>query len=230
MGGKLLADVNGHAASVKDVAHIWPWDRQLRETKEAFGAFALYRDLGDHRSVAAVSTQLGRSAKLTRRWSVRWRWVERAIAWDRELDRVKQSAMKDKIVEVAERHAKAASAQLAVLMAPAMELGKRLQEKRVDLKDVKDASLIRMVQQGAAPIRNLIEVERLSMGLPSLMTAISGSDGAHKPGTVADVLKDMFRVDDDAQGETDGDEHDAQDGEADQGEAEDGPRSDGGSV
>lgn len=222
MADKLLADVNGHTASVKDVAHIWPWDRQLRESKEAFAAFALYRDLGDHRSVAAVSTQLGRSAKLTRRWSVRWKWVERAIAWDREVDRIKQGAFKTEIVKVAERHAKAASAQLSVLMAPAMELGKRLQEKRVDLNKVSDAALIRMVQQGASPIRNLIEVERLSMGLPSLMAAISGADGAHKPGTVADVLKDMFRVDD-AQGEPDGDDEDAQGGAPGEGAAEDGP-------
>lgn len=43
------------------------WDRQPKETMEAFQAFAAYRDLGDERSGAKVAKALGKSTQLINR-------------------------------------------------------------------------------------------------------------------------------------------------------------------
>jgi hypothetical protein len=88
-----------------------PWERQPGETTPAWHAFVTYRDLGFHRSILKTQhaleaakpaatkkrpastkpatkppTRQHRHGHLTD-WSVKHRWVERAAAWDAELDR-----------------------------------------------------------------------------------------------------------------------------------------------
>ena len=57
-----------------------PWEKQPKESRQAFQAFQMYRDLGYARSQAKVAAALGKSEDLIARWSSRWRWVERADA------------------------------------------------------------------------------------------------------------------------------------------------------
>ncbi len=68
------------------------WERQEGESGRAFRAFTQYRDLGPGRSLNAAYTA-SREAKEELRapgtwyeWSARFRWVERAAAWDAFLD------------------------------------------------------------------------------------------------------------------------------------------------
>ncbi len=79
------------------------------ESRQAFHGFEHYRDLGSARSlVAAYNDHLircrGRQCGAKRapgswsEWSINWRWVERAEAWDRHLDSVRRAEM-----EAAER-------------------------------------------------------------------------------------------------------------------------------
>lgn len=61
------------------------WEQQAGETKKAFAAFCIYRDLGDERSTQKVATQLSKSLPLIKRWSSAYEWVNRVDAWDRHL-------------------------------------------------------------------------------------------------------------------------------------------------
>lgn len=64
------------------------WERRDTETQPAFEAFAVYRDMGQGRSLRAVERELGKSGSLISRWSGQHDWVARARAFDAEQDRV----------------------------------------------------------------------------------------------------------------------------------------------
>ena len=62
-----------------------PWERQPKESEEAYAAFLAYRDMGVKRTVAAIGKGDGKRTGFQRRcegWSAKWRWVDRAREWD----------------------------------------------------------------------------------------------------------------------------------------------------
>ena len=83
-----------------------PWQRQKRESARAFEAFQAYRDMGPSRSLAKVGEELGKSDTLIERWSSKYRWVERARAWDEEQDDNRRVKHSKGLEEMAERHIK----------------------------------------------------------------------------------------------------------------------------
>ncbi|MGH9249345.1 MAG: hypothetical protein ACRD0W_07505 [Acidimicrobiales bacterium] len=89
------------------------WERQKGESRQAFEAFAKYRDMGATRSARRVAEQLTKSETLIKRWSARWRWVARADAWDRELDRLWRAEMHEARMELSRRELKIAAGFLA---------------------------------------------------------------------------------------------------------------------
>ena len=64
---------------------VKPWERQEGESVQAFEAFTLYLEMGGERSLRAVGQKLGKSSTLIERWSATKRWVERAAAYDADL-------------------------------------------------------------------------------------------------------------------------------------------------
>ena len=58
------------------------WERQPRESSEAWEAFQIYLSLGAQRSVLKVAKECTKSYSLLRRWSSKWNWVERVRARD----------------------------------------------------------------------------------------------------------------------------------------------------
>lgn len=78
-----------------------PFDRQPRESEEAFTAFRAYLDLGPQRSLAKVGQKSGK-CKAMERWSSQWRWVSRVEAYTeylcREADLEHKGQAKRKIV------------------------------------------------------------------------------------------------------------------------------------
>src|SRR3954466_9461560 len=81
------------------------YDRQPGESRQAFAAFATYRDLGPSRSLVKAGRELGKSLALLERWSARWRWVARAEAYDEFLDQLKRDRTTQLILEMCARHA-----------------------------------------------------------------------------------------------------------------------------
>jgi|TARA_R110000824_G_scaffold21078_6_gene78888 hypothetical protein len=88
----------------------YPWERQFNESRKAFEAFVVYRDMGPRRSQEKVARELGKSAQLMARWSSRWSWVERASAWVDEQDKQLRLSQQEAVVKMNNRHAKLAAA------------------------------------------------------------------------------------------------------------------------
>lgn len=93
-----------------------PWDRQPGESPAAWAAFQVYRDAGRGRSLAKTGATLGRTRNAVGLHSARWRWLERAAAFDAWLDRHGQTAAADAVEAMNKRHAEAASDALAAIV------------------------------------------------------------------------------------------------------------------
>lgn len=73
-----------------------PWERQAKETDQAWRMFVAYRDLGDGRSVDKAVVSIGKKPnyrKTAIHWSTGWGWRMRAAAWDNHVDAVKRQAV-----------------------------------------------------------------------------------------------------------------------------------------
>jgi hypothetical protein len=67
------------------------WDQVPEESSKAFHAFTLFRDLGWDRSVKKVIEKSKKHPALIYRWSVKYRWRERAQEWDAFQDQLGQA-------------------------------------------------------------------------------------------------------------------------------------------
>jgi hypothetical protein len=119
-----------------DILHEPIYERQPSETRQAYAAFSLYRDLPPnarsveraydlHRASPGTAQNPGRSPVLasdtrarTRRapgtwsnWCVNWRWVDRAQEWDRHLDHLSREAAEEQARLEGVRIAQAQAAQ-----------------------------------------------------------------------------------------------------------------------
>lgn len=79
-----------------------PWEPQEGESAPAYQAFAEYRDLGGERSLESVARILSKSSQLLKRWSARWKWVERSQAYDAHMDSLEQKAREKALTRKAE--------------------------------------------------------------------------------------------------------------------------------
>ncbi len=159
--------------------NIQPWEQQEGETPRAFGGFQVYKDLGPSRSLNAVAEDLfGKKKAKTQvrtvsRWSSKWRWVERARAWDRYATRqANQASLKERRrqgKQAAEWQANQARALMAVCLAPADALQKKIQRAAANKEEgleglgVKDLGWLAMTAGKIMP--GLIKAERLARGM-----------------------------------------------------------------
>src|SRR5262249_1007304 len=80
-----------------------PCRRCRGESRQAYQAWSVYRDLGPARSYHQVANALSKSMTLIERWGSRWRWQDRAGAWEDAVDEHKRARTLQAVVEVAER-------------------------------------------------------------------------------------------------------------------------------
>lgn len=139
------------------------WERQPGESARAFAAFQVYRDLGPGRSLDEVARRLhrgpGEGQKRARTgrisdWSSQWRWVERARAWDDELDRVACAEQARAVKEMNRRHAEEAVQYQAKALA---RLGKMMPE------ELSAADALKYFVEA-------VKIERLARGEPETVT------------------------------------------------------------
>ena len=68
------------------------FEQQEKESAKAFEAFSVYLNMGAERSLAAVGRKLGKSRALLERWSAKFDWAERVLAYDLHLATVEREA------------------------------------------------------------------------------------------------------------------------------------------
>jgi hypothetical protein len=150
------------------------FEQQPNESAKAFAAFSLYLNLGNERSLEAVSRKLGRCKALMERWSKRHRWVERTDCYVRHLAKVE------------------AEAQTALVREKAAEWGKRQQDLREEewqlrgeliaagrkvLKRFIDENKGATLGDVARALELASKLGRLSSGLATDKTEVTGQDG-----------------------------------------------------
>jgi hypothetical protein len=93
------------------------WERQNNESSKAYAAFCVYRDLGPERSLdkaLSVANKKPTNRRHWSRWMEKYRWYERAQAYDDYIERKerkeKEKAILEKADEMADRHVKLAKA------------------------------------------------------------------------------------------------------------------------
>ena len=116
------------------------WERLAGESSVAYEAFLLYRNMnhepGDKkkRRLASVAEKLGKSLKLIERWSRTWNWVERARAYDNELQRISLEETRAAIRKMLKDHMTMAQA----LQKKAMTALLRLDDQSLTARNILD--------------------------------------------------------------------------------------------
>lgn len=82
------------------------WERLDKESEQAYEAFQMYKDMGLQRSLTKVAKTLNKSIALMGRWSTRDGWKERALAYDRYIEKVATDTQTKTIQDMLERHTK----------------------------------------------------------------------------------------------------------------------------
>lgn len=91
------------------------WERQPAESPKRFGQFATYRDLGRTRTISDTAEQTNLTADYLRHVAAKFRWTERAEAFDRHRDRLHQAMWLEERRKAAEADAKVLSAGIGKL-------------------------------------------------------------------------------------------------------------------
>jgi len=115
-----------------------PWARRPGESRKAYHAFLIYRDLGADRSLRDAAAHLGKHVSLLKRWSGRYAWQERVAAWDEQereqteaATRQAQQSAYERRVANAEQLEKVAMAGLRSLMVRDPQTGEVRFDKRL---------------------------------------------------------------------------------------------------
>lgn len=144
-----------------------PWERRKGEAATSFHNFAMYRDLGPHRSLSKAATALGKSIETLKTQSAKYGWVERAEAYDDDVDRRIRAERETERLRLERTHFGAGAALLGVALrrlngAEAgvgpngpVEAVERLDPNTLDAGDV------------ARVMETAVRVQRISSGLPT---------------------------------------------------------------
>lgn len=110
-----------------------PWGRRDDEGPAAFARFLLYRDMPPtERSLAKVAQHAAISKQLVERWSSRFAWMRRALAYDRWL-----LELGDSLGKHAALHYRARAASLgSALLDKAQQSVRHLKEQKQTAQDV----------------------------------------------------------------------------------------------
>jgi hypothetical protein len=113
-----------------------PWEQLDGESSAAYERFRRYRDAGPRRSVrVAGDVPRGRPASgYVRRLAERWRWRERAHAWDLEVHRRRDRARLDAAASVDDVQRAVDAAFAALLSQAGIELDRADLHEAVDVE------------------------------------------------------------------------------------------------
>jgi hypothetical protein len=156
---------------------VQSWESQKFETRKAFQAFVIYRDMGINRSYRKVANQLGKSQTLIHRWAKRWEWQKRITDFEDYMADQSVKSQLEQIREMNERH----------ILGAQLMYGKGVQK----LSNINPLNLSH--EEARRLVETSIKVERLARGIATenVQESVSGEtrvifevengDGVPKP-------------------------------------------------
>lgn len=144
------------------------WERQPKETEQAYYAFCIYRDQTTPRGYAQVVSELAKSRTLITRWASRWYWRDRTRAWDRHQEEIVRREQIKQTKAMARRQARDAQAFQAVLIAPVEAAIRKLNtpQAREQLEQMPLGDLMALSLMTARAFPLVARAERDARGAP----------------------------------------------------------------
>lgn len=139
-----------------------PWDRRDGETARAYQAFRQYRDLGPLRTVDQMHQVARTSAE---RWSARWDWPARAVAWDDASHMAEDQRRLDAIRTMHDTHQRAGRAAMGKALAALA---------RMEPEEIPPYAAAKLLELGARLEREtlIVSVEELQGAFPAHLPQI----------------------------------------------------------
>ena len=173
------------------------WEQAVGESSKAYGAFLDYLEAGVNRSIRNAALEGGNDYSTCRDWARRWRWTQRASAWDTEMANRRRTEYADEYAEVGRRHARQAQAALEALIRPAIVLLDRMRSDRTflaELEMMKPADLYSLTMQALRILPHIQAAENVAWG-DGVSTAVDAVylsdvdyDDAHLAAVAATLL------------------------------------------
>jgi hypothetical protein len=156
------------------------WERLRFESSKAYAAFCAYRDLGPDRSIVKAAGEPETSPKVRqfKKWSSRNRWVQRAQAYEDEMDRQLRARSEKARKEMAERHAKMAVLGQGIVVEAF---------RRIKPEDLTPSQAVQWFD-------TLVKIERLSRGEPTDIQKAEHSGPGGGPMEFANMTDDERRA------------------------------------
>lgn len=162
----------------------YPWDRTPAETEGAWQTFQLYLAMGPSRTGRAVAEQTKHDEGTVSKWRTRYRWNDRAIAWDLEQDREYRVAQLGKVRAAGTRTANLAASGLAGLSVPVQRMIRHWQRSLedgtldIELARMNVTERVNLIARAAGAAKLLQEIERLALGASTENVAVMHSASA----------------------------------------------------
>lgn len=149
-----------------------PWDPLDREGGKAYAAFTLYRDLGpSDRSINRVVSEGKCSRGQAGEWSGKYKWVERARAFDLYVDQRQREKAIRRILSTNERIADVGEAFRDLMTLPIraflarMDGGEQEAALMQELSEMPADRLLWLATQTARILPQIVEVEQRALGV-----------------------------------------------------------------
>lgn len=149
--------------------YLEPWEKQPRESSQRYEAFLVYRDQLDHgqlrRSLERAAHAVKKHPQTLAEWSREDHWRERAAAWDRHLQSVRDAQHIRAVEAIAARQGMQVQAAAATLQAPIQALLEKIQRDHDYLDQLSAWQLTRLALAASRAMPVVIQSERLIQGL-----------------------------------------------------------------
>ncbi|MFI6326590.1 hypothetical protein ACIBG8_54340 [Nonomuraea sp. NPDC050556] len=153
------------------------WERQSGESERQYSRFAMYRDLGRARTVKQCAELVNLAHGTAHNAAHRFRWRERAEAWDRQQDKIFLAQLAAKRRELMDTEAKIANGVLRHVIG-------RL--SRLTSQDVDEMDLWQVARSGDTALKWLRDAYGVAGGT-TLAAAVVDDVAAAQPNTDASV-------------------------------------------
>ena len=164
-----------------DYEEIKPWERQPGESEKCFNYFKTYKDMGTDRTRAKLAVLVGKSKPTMETIAKKWHWIERINAYNDHIEKISLATIEKEIKEMVKRHAVHAQSLETAIMIPVNKFMKKYQENvQTAFGDLSLGELLDLVFSSADKFPKLVNVERLSRGVPTDYSKADLTSGGEK--------------------------------------------------